>query len=474
MRRVLALGILLAALAGCARIPQAQGPKPILIHPGLRQQLPVRTARPGRFRKAWWRALKAPALNHLIARGLASNPSLQGALARVRAAQANVLLHRAALLPHWNAQAGITAEHFSQNGLHTTANGKSVLYTQINPFVIDEHITGFGRDRDRIEAAKERLRAARAAQEEAGLVLTTAIVTHYLAAEGAKADTRCWHRVVTMSRSLLQIDHTRFRSGLAGKAPVYAGQEQLDAAREALSQSQDMLTIDKLALSQLVGSGPTFTHKIALGSLPNKKLLALPQRVPLRLVAGRPDVRAARWLVFAAANETHAARAAFYPNVNLALFAGWNSINLGDLLSPANFAHAVGPVVSLPFFEGHALRAHLSARRAAYLEARDEYQETLLTAVREVANNITDWTQNRQDLQATRQALNVARQQQRLATKAFAAGLTNRLPLLTADMAIIHQSLQIILLRQRRGQIWARLEEAVDGAYKTTGQEGQK
>lgn len=473
MKRTPALTILFVALAGCARIPRPHGPELVRTHPGLRQQLSIDTARPRRFQRAWWTALRAPALDRLIARSLATNPSLQQATARVRAAQANVLLHRAALLPHWNAQAGITAEHFSLHGLHTTANGTSVLYTAISPFIVHYHLTGFGRDRDQVEAAGERLQAARADQEEAALVLTTAIVTRYLAAEGAAAAIQYGRRLVVVSRSLLKVERTRFRSGLTDQTHVYVAQERLATAREALSQSRGALAIEEQTLSQLVGSGPAYIRKITLGPLPHKKLLPLPRYVPLRLVADRPDVRAARWLVMAAAHEIHAARAAFYPNVNLALLAGWNSVNLGNLLSPVNVARAVGPVVSLPVFEGRALRAHLSAQRAGFLAARDEYQETLLTAVREVANAITNWTQNRQELRAAQGALRAADRQQRLAARAFAAGLTNRLPLLAAHTAVLHQSLHLVLLRQIRGQIWARLEEAVDGGYRTAGEGGE-
>jgi outer membrane protein TolC len=177
---------------------------------------------------------------------------------------------------------------------------------------------------------------------------------------------------------------------------------------------------------------------------------------------------AARWLVFAADNAVHAARAAFYPDINLALFAGWNSIHLGDLLSPVNWAHAVGPAVTLPLFEGHALRAQLAIQRAAYLAARDHYRRVLLTAVREVADNVSDWTQTARELKAAQDAVESARHQQQLAAGAYAAGLTNRLPVLRAQLTATRESLTTIPLQRARGQAWAKLEEALGGGYHIT------
>ncbi|MBU2764588.1 TolC family protein, partial [Acidithiobacillus caldus] len=188
-------------------------------------------------------------------------------------------------------------------------------------------------------------------------------------------------------------------------------------------------------------------------------------QLPMGLLGRRPDIVAARWAVRAAAAQVGAARAAFYPNINLRLLAGWNSIHLADLFDPGNFAHAVGPAITLPIFEGGALRAQLRSQNAVFLAAQDHYRATILNALRQVADVLSEAQRLQRDAAALRAQWRSQRNQWLLQRSAWRSGLASRLPSLEARIQLQRTREAETVDRTRRLQNWVLLESALGGGY---------
>ena len=447
-------------LAACAPLP----PRPRPVVTSWRPHGTVAVGRPvAAWQPRWWRAVGSRPLDALVAGALRGNPSLAVADARVHAAVATLREQRGSRRLQVSAAGGLTAEHFSQDGLHASANGQSVLYGEVDPLIARIHITQFGHIDEEVRAAFGGVQAAAADRAEARLIVTTQIVRTYFAAEAARTERACWQAMRRDARRLLALSRIRQRDGLSGARAVYADEERLDVASQGYRRAATALVRLRNILGALAGRGPAFGRALALGALPARGRLPLPSRIPLALVAHRPDVVAARRLVAVAAARVGAARAAFYPDVNLAFFAGWNSISLRDLFDPMNLARAIGPTVTLPIFEGGTLRAGLARQEAAFVAARAQYQGALVAAVREVADGVARLRRERQDLATQAQALRAAQRQEVLARQAFRAGLTDRAPLLQADSAWWRERARQMALRAARAATWARIEEAIDG-----------
>src|SRR3546814_8361382 len=86
-------------------------------------------------------------------------------------------------------------------------------------------------------------------------------------------------------------------------------------------------------------------------------VLPLPQDLPIDLLAHRPDVLAARARVDAATAGRAAAKAAFYPDLSLKAFAGYQSIDLDTLFDGGSGIWGFGPSVHLPLFDAQRLKA---------------------------------------------------------------------------------------------------------------------
>jgi outer membrane protein TolC len=113
---------------------------------------------------------------------------------------------------------------------------------------------------------------------------------------------------------------------------------------------------------------------------------ALPAQLSANLLGRRPDIAAARLHAQASAEKIKQARAAFYPDVNLAAFIGVQSLNLDMLMKSGSSIGSAGPAVSLPIFTGGRLRGQLHGAEADYAEAVATYDRTVIQALQEVAD----------------------------------------------------------------------------------------
>ncbi|MFA4913761.1 MAG: TolC family protein, partial [Burkholderiaceae bacterium] len=190
-----------------------------------------------------------------------------------------------------------------------------------------------------------------------------------------------------------------------------------------------------------------------------------PTALPLALVGRRPDVVAARWRAQAAAQDIDVAKALFYPNVNLTAFIGFQAIGLHNLIEAGSKMGGAGPAISLPIFQGGALNANLDARRAASDEATADYNDTLITAVRQVADALDALRLLADERSAQTQARTSIEAAYALALDRYKAGLGNYLTVLIAQNDVMAQAQRDTDLRMRAYQLDADLARALGGGY---------
>jgi outer membrane protein TolC len=193
---------------------------------------------------------------------------------------------------------------------------------------------------------------------------------------------------------------------------------------------------------------------------------SVPHDVPADLIGSRPDVRARRWQAEAIAQDIHAARTAFYPDINLAAYVGGLAASGGfTSFLQSNSAHyGVVPALTLPIFEGGRLRGQLRERTAAYDEAIAEYDKALLTALQQTASALTQLHTLAERRDALNDARRAAGEDEKRAEQRFAAGLTNRLPVLSARQMVLNLEAQRISLNAEASAALAQLYAALGGA----------
>jgi NodT family efflux transporter outer membrane factor (OMF) lipoprotein len=203
------------------------------------------------------------------------------------------------------------------------------------------------------------------------------------------------------------------------------------------------------ALAALLGAGPDRGLAIAPPQLTARAFAALPGNLPLDLVGRRPDLVSARLRAESAAARIGVARADFYPSINIVAVAGVQSIGLTDLLRGSSLFSNVGPALRLPVFAQAGTEGRYRAARADYDQAVAVYDQTLLDALRDVADAIAAKRAATNQLQAARTGLDAAAQARRIAELRYREGLTSQLELLVADQALITARRTLALLESQ-------------------------
>ncbi|WP_227470706.1 efflux transporter outer membrane subunit [Massilia sp. YMA4] len=457
------------ALAGCADMgnvqPQAHALRPADLTAGKAIAGAVDPAATWP-RDEWWKAFGDPQLDRLMAAALADNPTLKVAQARVRQAEALAGVANAATLPKVDASASSTRELFASHGSAPAAIAGSWQWYNAATLTGSYDLDVWGRQHDLLAAAVDETHVAAAEAQMARLALQTAIVRDYIqlwyrhALQDSVADS------LAQRQRILEIARKRHQAGLTGELDVAAIETTLPAGRRQHEEIGASIAVLRHQLAALVGKGPGDGDTIvrpAPALLENGTRLGLPSALPAELVGRRPDIAAQRWRVEAAAREIDAARAAFYPNINIAAFAGLQSFGFSRLLESSARTMGVTPALTLPIFEGGRLRGQLGARTAAYDAAVEQYNATVVQALADVANVVAKIHSAQQQERLAARALASARRAEMLAEQAYKAGMTDYLGVLQAKLTLLAEQDQLLRVTGERLDNYASLMTALGG-----------
>jgi NodT family efflux transporter outer membrane factor (OMF) lipoprotein len=224
------------------------------------------------------------------------------------------------------------------------------------------------------------------------------------------------------------------------------------------------VALSRNRIAALVGAGPDRGLDIQR-PVAQAMYVGLPTTLPADLIGRRPDVVAQRLRVEAASANIDAAKAAFYPNVSLAAFVGFQSIGLSKFINAGSEIAGIGPALSLPIFEGGRLRANLSTKNADYDIAVDQYNETLVEALQEVADQLASMRALEVRRRESRAALASSQDAYDLAVIRYREGLGNYLQVLTAETQVLIQKSLAADMDARELELSVNLIRALGGGY---------
>jgi NodT family efflux transporter outer membrane factor (OMF) lipoprotein len=191
----------------------------------------------------------------------------------------------------------------------------------------------------------------------------------------------------------------------------------------------------------------------------------VPADLSADLIGHRPDLVAARWRVEAAQKEIKVAKTEFLPNLSLGAMAGLLTTGGHNLFElPARF-YQFGPSLSLPIYDGGRLRANLGSKDAAYDLAVAQYNQTLVGAVNEVADDLSALDSMRTQIDAQQRALDAASQAWQLAQQRYKAGVGSYLEALTVRQQLLQAEQGMAALKAQQVDLSVQLLAALGGGY---------
>ncbi|MBS0334821.1 MAG: efflux transporter outer membrane subunit [Proteobacteria bacterium] len=389
MRAVAALLVAAAALAGCTLEPRYVRPAPAIpgsfptggAYPRAAAPLPSLSYRD---------VFKDAHLQSIIGKALVNNQDLAVAMANVSIARAQYRVQRADLLPHIEATAGGTEAH----GKVTTVGPGGQVAAQretTRSYAADVGFSGFeldlfGRIRSLTHAAQEQYFASEAGAHQARLTLVAEVADAYLTLAADRSLLAIADDTVQSARKTVDLTQARLDGGVAPRTDLRQAQTVLEQANSDVASLTTQVAQDRNALELLVGA------KVADADLPasieavDGLLAEAPAGLDSRILLRRPDVAQAEYRLRAANAQIGAARADFFPTIDLTAVAGASSPALRALFNGRNFTWSGGTNASETIFAGGANVANLQLAKGQRQLALAQYQQAIQTAFRDVSD----------------------------------------------------------------------------------------
>jgi len=466
-------------LGSCAWIPKGDPPAEYLEPPEMKETLEEVTSRLQQWPEdRWWEQFGNQELNELIETALKDNPGLKLASARLREATAMVKVEGARLLPFLEADASLTYERLSQHGVFAALNpevaGIQFMLGIINPLSFRYEFDFWGKNRAMIESALGHAASEEAEKAEVRLRLTTGIARAYFRGQALQQQLNVVKTIVGIRRDLQKLAETRFRLGLDNDQPVKIAVADYEAAFKRQAAVRDQLDVQRHLLARLAGKGPDeAVHLFAkpVVAIPNQ--IAAPDHLSIGLLVHRPDLAAALYRAHAASKLVKVAKTRFYPTIDLTGFVGFNALTLTKgadklanfLFSGQSFSYGLAPGLRIPWFEGGRLRGELAAQRAEYDAAVELYNDTLLDAMREVADSLSAWQTTSEMMASHKRLLASLGDDWRLAKVRLVSGLDDDREVLRHRYPMLEQEYALKALESDQLVAAVDLIESLGGGY---------
>jgi multidrug efflux system outer membrane protein len=372
-----------AQLAGCAPTPRLEvAPSVLSTEWSNRPAVPTRPAAP--FDDATpfdlGAAFGADELSQLLDAGVSRNADVAVTEARIRQARAQLGIARGAMLPAVSAAAGVSR---TRTGTGGGPFDFSNAFSGGIDFSLDLDLFGAGRAERR--AARARLGAAEFDRDAAILLLRTEIARAYVQRAVLARRIALLDRNIARAVDLERIIRLRVEAGEDTQVDLGLQTIQLQQLQTESHRLHEALDRTRTALAVLIGEeAPGF--RLAPVSLDALTVPRLGGVVPPAVILDRPDIRAAEARIRAAGGDVDAARAAFFPRLQLSGRALGQAVSLG---APLTSTLAIGADLLAPIFNRGRLRGNLEVAAGAQAESVAVYRGVLLTGLADAENALS-------------------------------------------------------------------------------------
>ena len=411
----------------------------------------------------WQQVFPDAALQQLVKTALDHNRDLSIATLNVMAYEAQYRIQRAALLPTVDMGAGGTRQRtparFSTSGQATTASQYSLLLGT-TAYELDM----FGRVRGLERQALEKYLAEVQNQRTARLSLVANVVNAYLTWVADREQLQLAKTNLAIEQSNIDLVNLGFQEGVASDLERSQAEGALQDVLVAVAQYQRLAEQDRNALTQLLGTPlPTgFQPADTLNALKVGQVLA---GLPSSVLDQRPDLLAAEHQLQAANANITVAKAALFPSIRLTASGGALSPDLEGLFDAGTGTWLFSPQISVPLFNGGALRRQVDVTEVQQKIAVAQYESAVQNAFTEVANalNAIDGYQKQQIHQTGRLAAN--KQYFTTADLRYRSGIDSMLPRLDAQRSYVGSQQAMINTRLALLQSRVDLYRALGGGW---------
>jgi outer membrane protein, multidrug efflux system len=414
---------------------------------------------------SWWEIFDDQELQSLIRTALEQNYDVLLAAARVAEVRARVGVSRSLWLPQVGGAYAFQRQRVSEVSFPPlsplvphTAN-----ISQLNLDLFWE-IDLFGRLRSLTDAARAEFFASEWAQRAVFASVVAEVAQAYF-------ELRTLDRQLEISEATLKsfedsrkLVVKRFERGVVSRQDVAQIDSLVHTAGARIADLKRRIGQQEDGICLLLGLNPQPVKR-------GKPLTALvvratvPAGLPSDLLERRPDIRQAEEVLVAANYRIGAARADFFPRINLTGLFGAQSVELSDLFTGPAKIWSIGPAVTLPIFTGGRHYFNLQSAWAQQEQALILYQFSVRQAFREVADGLIGHSQLRDFRQEQEALVKSDQDYARLAIVRYKGGMESFLAVLDADRQLFAAQLDLAAVQRDQLLTIVQLYKALGGGW---------
>lgn len=375
------------------------------------------------FTEYWWEIFDDELLNCLEGHALEYNPTLYVALQRVYEARAQAGVVGADLYLQVFLDPSYTSRGILQKfnlppgvqlpGLQKIPPFRIVEQQYLLPLDMSYEVDLWGKIRSQWDAALFNAEAASFAYYNVMLTLTTDLASAYFQLRGFDAEIDLYQATIEARKKNLELTQNRFNKGIVTYLDVAQAKVDLANAKVAYEDAVRLRNLAENQIAVLTGAfAPNFCmqHHPLRDSPPE-----VPAGIPSEVLLRRPDIAQNEREMAQDHSLINAAYANFFPSFSLTGALGFSSPDLKQFLKWISRYWLIGWSSSQMIFDGGRDEYNLEAAWARFFEASGTYQQTVLTAFREVEdslNNIEQYYREEKELlgavEASRQATQIS------------------------------------------------------------------
>jgi len=394
----------------------------------------------------WWKVFNDPVLDSLVTTASRQNLTLQIAGLRILEARAQLGIASGSRYPQLQQLRGAAlATRLSENSPNfNRAIDKNFQDYQLG-FDAGWEIDFWGRFQRGIEAADANLAASIADYDNALVTLTAEVARSYVTIRTLEERLQIARDNIRLQEESLRIATVRYRNGATTELDVQQANTNLSDTRAQVPSLEKSLRQAINALSTLLGLPPSDLADLlgtpaAIPAAPASVAVG----IPAELLRRRPDVQQAELLAASRSALIGVAQAELYPRFSLLGSIGFASSDTGnssagDLFDSDSLTFIAGPTFQWNILNYGRLKNNVRVQDARYQQAIVNYQDTVLTAYREVEDAMVGFMQSQIEAGYRGESTRAARRSVELANIQYREGAVDFQRVIDSERALVLQ-----------------------------------
>ena len=414
--------------------------------------------------RQWWTVFDDPLLTRLINETGKNNLDLKVALAKIRELRAQIGVVRGAELPSLDASGSVVNQRSSEN-VGTMGGGVTDSYytTGLNA---SWEIDLFGRIRRNIEAAYGDYQASQEDRNDIMISLFAELATAYYTLRTSQAQIMSINKNIESQSGVLKLTKTLFDNGLTTGLAVSQAEYLLASSQSQLPPLKDSVNQSLNSIALLTGRRPGYL----MDELRKRKPLPDPPAevavgVPAELLRRRPDIRRAERQLAAANARIGVATADLYPTFSITGSLGLSALDSSKLFRASSQYFSIGPGFTWNLFAGGSIRAQIKVQDYQMEQALHTYEKSVLSALRDVENAFSAYTNQRTRVAALERTVKAAQKTFKLALELYRQGLSDFQNVLDAQKTLFDYDNQLASARGNTISYLVALYKAMGGGW---------